>query len=282
MSRSGLLLGPEIAGSVACFQAFETCPSMPPGALASSRMATAGTMASAPISTRLARARVRGRGRVDVGQEADREPGGGQRRPPAAGAARPRPWPASMRSAIVAPSVVSPSCANAHTTSGTVATSTPPSAIAARSRSGTSANQHASTIPSASSAPREYRQQQADDDDAEPRPGERVERRVAGAPRGEPQQRRDADRRRQADAVPVVERRPQARERLVRRERGGEDLGQQRPGAERDDPRSPRRRSPRSSGRARAARARARRPARPGRRASGWSRATSRWASATT
>ena len=103
-------------------------------------------------------------------------------------------------------------------------------ATTARRRSGTIASHSATPIATASSAPREYGEHQRRRSAAPSAgPGERVERGVAGAPRAEPQQRRDAERRGEADAVPVVERRAQARERLVGRERGGEDLGQQRP-----------------------------------------------------
>ena len=143
MSRSGLLLGPPTAGSVAWCQAFETCPSMPPGALASSRMATAGTVAIAPTSTRVARARVAAPG----GWWADMKP---TARPATVSAtinrssSAPKPWPASVRSAIRALSPVSPSCAKAHATSGTVAASTPPISTAARRRSGTIASHSAS------------------------------------------------------------------------------------------------------------------------------------------
>ena len=112
-----------------------------------------------------------------------------------------------------------PSCANAHATIGSVADSTPPSATIARSRSGTTRARRRAPMPGRQQRAARVREQQADDQQPERRPRERVQRRVAGAARGEPEQRRNPERRRQADAVPVVERRPQARERLVRRER---------------------------------------------------------------
>jgi hypothetical protein len=65
----------------------------------------------------------------------------------------------------------------------------------------------------------------------EPGPGERVGGRMPGAARGQPQQRRDAERGHQPDCVPVAEGLPQARVGLVGGERAGEDLGQQGPPA---------------------------------------------------
>ena len=113
--------GRRSAGSVACFHAFETCPSMPPGALASIRIATAGTTASAPTSTRAgARPRRGRRAAVHVRQEADREPGDGERRRAAAAAARRSPGRRRCAAPSRALSPVRPSCANAHATSGSV------------------------------------------------------------------------------------------------------------------------------------------------------------------
>ena len=82
---------------------------------------------------------------------------------------------------------------------------------------------------------------------------------VAGAARGQPQQRRHAERRHQPDRVPVAERLAQARERLVGRERVREDLRQQRPAADEQAAERDAVRAPPPSARARAARARARR-----------------------
>ncbi len=69
---------------------------------------------------------------------------------------------------------------------------------------------------------------QADEQRAERGEGERVEGGVPRAAAGQPQHRRDAHRRRQADGVPVAERRAQAGGALVGRERLREDLRQQR------------------------------------------------------
>ena len=207
-----------------------------PGALASIRIATAGTAASAPTSTRLARA-AGARRRAGGRRRGSRRRG--RRRSAStssSSSSAPKPWPASTRSAIGAPSAVSPSCANAQATSGTVATSTPPSATT-RAQPQRHDREPAARAPIADREQRAARvATAAGSTSTSPSagPGERVDRGVAGAARGEPQQRRDAERRGQADAVPVVERRAQARERLVGRERGREDLGQQRPAAERD------------------------------------------------
>ena len=75
-------------------------------------------------------------------------------------------------------------------------------------------------------------QHQADLEQGDPRPGERVERRVAGAPRAQPQQRQEAQRRHQPGRVPIAERRAQAGVGLVRGQPAGEDLRQQRPAAD--------------------------------------------------
>ena len=68
----------------------------------------------------------------------------------------PKPCPASTRSGIGAPSSARPSCANAHATTGSVATSTPPSATSRAAASGTMTSQSATPMAVASSAPREY------------------------------------------------------------------------------------------------------------------------------
>ena len=70
------------------------------------------------------------------------------------------------------------------------------------------------------------RQEDRQQDEAERRVGERVERLVAGAPRAEPQQPRHGERGHEADAVPVAERLRQPGVDLVGVQRGGEDLRQ--------------------------------------------------------
>ena len=124
--------------------------------------------------------------------------------------------PASTRAASGTLSVESASRANAHAITGAATSAAATSGSAPRSRSGTTANQNA--------RPTQQRQQRAArvgehqrhvEQQPERRPGERVDRGVAGAPRGQPQQRRHAERRHQPDRVPVAERLAQARERLV-------------------------------------------------------------------
>ena len=194
----------------------------------------------------------------------------------------PNSWPASTRAAIGARSVVRPSCENAHATIGAAPSTPAARATVARSRSGTIRNHSADAghqrDQRAARVGEHHRHQQH----ADRRPGERVGGRVAGAAGGEPQHRRHAERGHQPDGVPVRERLAQPRVRLVRSQRGGEDLGQQRPaadeqaaGADADD-------AAPASGPARAVRARCRRRTRPGRRTCGSPRSRSRPARATT
>ena len=127
---------------------------MPPGALASIRIATAGTAASVATSARVARERVRAPG----GRWAVRKPTASPAIVSDASISNSNPpnaCPESIRTARSVPSTDRPPCANAHATTGTETTRTPPSIASARSRNGTSASQIASAIPAASSEPRE-------------------------------------------------------------------------------------------------------------------------------
>ena len=256
---------------------------MPPGALASSRIATAGDRGERPRSARgvargarprprrvVRRRGSRRRGRRSVSaddqqqqQAAERLAGvdaHGQRR-----AVRRSARPARTPTRRAAPSRPARRRASRARAARSGTTREPQREPDRRPRAATprekASSRHTISSPSAG-------------------PGEHVDRGVAGAARGEPQHRRDAERGGQADAVPVVERRAQPRERLVRRERAREDLGQQRPRhSSTDASATPPISAP--SARARAGRARARPRAPRGRRACGWSPATTRRASAT-
>ena len=219
----GCCSGRSTSGSVACFHALETCPSMPPGALASIRIATAGTTASASDEhAGGARAGARA-GRPLRGEEADGEAGDRQRRRAAAATARRRPGRRRCAAAMRAPSSVSPSCANAHATSGTVATSTPPSSDQRSQPQRHEREPHASADP--------HRQQRAArvrrasvHTISTPSAGQASALTAAWPERraAEPEQRRDAERGGEPDAVPVVKRRRAAarRSRRSRARRG--------------------------------------------------------------
>ena len=138
VSRSGVLAGVRAFGSVSWFQALETWPSIAAGrggerdqrrspARARARRARRGRRAGACARRRRA---LRGR---EVRRRARRP---AAPRPSAAAARRTR-GPASTRAAIGARSVVSPSCANAHATSGAA-----PSTPAASAASAAQAQRH--------------------------------------------------------------------------------------------------------------------------------------------
>ena len=213
--RVGLLSGSAAAGSVACFQALETWPSMPPGRVGEQqdRDGRDGQRART-ISARVARRRARALGRVDRGEEADGEAGDRQRRRSAGAAAAERLAGVDAHGERGAVRRSGRPARTPTRRAAAVATSTPPSvASAAQPQRHEREPQRRARSPTASSAPRENASSRQTISDAEAGPGEHVERGVAGAARGEPQQRRDAERGGQPDAVPVVERRAQARER---------------------------------------------------------------------
>ena len=233
------------------------------------------------ISARLARGARARAGRVDGGEEADREAGDRHRRRSAAASARRAPGrrrcapPARRRP-------VSPSCANAHTTSGTVATSDAAERRSARAAAAARTRTTARARSPPRAASRGEGEQQARRS-ARPRPGHASTLTAAWPERRarEPQHRRDAERGGQPDAVPVLERRAQPRERLVRRERSPGRPSSAAPSRHSAPTRARCRRAAPPSGPARAGPARARPRTPPGRRACGWSPATTRSASAT-
>ncbi len=150
-----MLPGVLAFGSTSRFHASDVWPEMPPGAADSAIRTATGTSASPASRPRPAMRRVCSDGGRRLVTKPTARPAA-VRSASSTSSSAPSSCPASTRAAIGARSVVSPSCAKAHSTSGVDARADATSAATARRRSGTAANQIAAPIPSAISEPREY------------------------------------------------------------------------------------------------------------------------------
>ena len=248
VNRSGVLAGVAAAGFVRVCQASEVWPLSPPGEVATAIKSATSTPARPPSRARPASFRVRGAGGRCGGEEGCRQPGhqqqGGQQQEQRAELV-PRVRTSGQRN-LVGRQRVARERPRHHRCGRD-----------ARRQQRRHRPQPQRHDREPEHQPERERQQaaarigqhQADEQDPQPRPCERVDDRRAGAPRGDPQERRHAERRHQPDRVPVAERLAQAGERLVGRQRLGEDLGGQRPPADehaaQPDPAQDRRPAPR-------------------------------------
>ena len=148
--------------------------------------------------------------------------------------ATPSSWPEVARSSIGTPSLVSVSWAKTQT-----ATAMRADRADGEDRDAAQPQRHDREPERAADGDRQQRaarvgQQHGQQQDPHDGVGQRVDRRVARAARAQPQRRRHAERRSQADGVPVAERLAQPRVDLVGGQRAREDLGQDRTEADRD------------------------------------------------